>query len=135
MKKISVCALLVVTLFFICSSFLQDYDLAKSVERGKDVYTSNCVDCHMAGGIDPQDSYPPLAKSDFLKVPTDSLIRVILFGQSGEVAVNGKKYNDQMQGLDYLTDAQIADVLNYVRNSWGNKFPVIAPPQVKANRK
>ena len=40
-----------------------------------------------------------------------------------------------MLAQDYLTDDQVADVLNYVRNSWGNKMPAITPPQVKALRK
>ncbi len=63
------------------------------------------------------------------------MIGVILKGQSGEVVVNGKKYNAIMPAQDYLTDIQIADVLNYVRNSWGNKIPgTIIPATVKALR-
>ena len=135
MIKIAICALATTTIFLICTAFFQEYDLAKSIERGKDVYTSNCIDCHMAGGIDPQGQYPPLAKADYLTKPADSLINIVLQGQTGEILVNSKKYNDQMLAQDYLADAQIADVLNYVRNSWGNKFDVIAPQQVKSMRK
>jgi len=135
MTRIFVSILSIVTLVLAGSAFLQDYDLAKSIERGKDVYTANCIDCHMAGGIDPQGQYPPLAKSDYLQKSADSLIKVILHGQSGVVLVNGKKYDDQMLGEDFLNDAQIADVLNYIRNSWDNKFPVIIPQQVAALRK
>ena len=135
MKKVSVCFLTSISVFFVCTAFLQDYDLAKSIERGKDVYTANCNDCHRSNGIDAQDHYPPLAKSDYLMKPVDSLITIVLEGQTGEITVNDKKYNDEMLAQDYLSDAEIADVLNYVRNSWGNKMPVIAPPQVKALRK
>ena len=67
--------------------------------------------------------------------PVDSLITIVLEGQTGEIIVNDKKYNDEMLAQDYLSDAEIADVLNYVRNSWGNKMPVITPQQVKALRK
>ena len=59
----------------------------------------------------------------------------MLAGQTGEVIVNGEKYNDDMLAQDYLTDDQVADVLNYVRNSWGNKMQAIIPAQVKAFRK
>ena len=135
MKKILACILTVIIIFFVCTAFFQDYDLAKSIDRGKGVYTANCNDCHMSNGIDPQDQYPPLAKSDYLMKPVDSLITIVLEGQTGEIIVNDKKYNDQMLAQDYLSDAEIADVLNYVRNSWGNKMPVVTPQQVKALRK
>jgi nitrite reductase (NO-forming) len=82
------------------------------------------------------DINPPIAKADFLKKPSRTLINVILQGQSGEVVVNSKKYNALMPAQDYLSDEQIADVLNYIRNSWGNKIPgTITPASVKALRK
>lgn len=135
MKKFLVCLVVAGSMLFIGSAFRQEFDLVKSIERGKDVYTTNCIDCHMADGIDPQDTYPPLAKSDYLMKPADTLINIILQGQNGEVVVNGKKYNDDMQALGYLSDEQISDVLNYVRNSWGNKMDAITPPQIKLLRK
>jgi nitrite reductase (NO-forming) len=70
-----------------------------------------------------------------MKKPADSLIIVILKGQSGEVVVNGQKYNVPMPPMEYLTDEQIADVLNYSKNSWGNKIPgVVTLKMVKALR-
>jgi len=89
----------------------------------------------MQAGKDPNDIFPPLAKADYLKKPADSLINIVLEGQTGEIVVNGKKYNGQMLPQNYLSDGQIADVLNYVRNSWGNKMPAIMPPQVTGQRK
>jgi mono/diheme cytochrome c family protein len=134
MKKIIIFSMASITIFFIATSFYQEFDLAKSVERGKNVYTSNCIDCHRAEGIDPSE-YPPLAKSDYLQNPADTLINVLLLGQSGPVTVNGTQYNDDMQAVDYLSDTDISDVLNYIRNSWGNKGDAIIPNQVKALRK
>ncbi len=123
-------------LVLICSSFFQSYNLAKSVERGKEVYTSYCVNCHMADGNGQPDVFPPLAKADYIKQPAKILIGIILKGQTGEITVNKKTYNGVMPAQDYLTDDQIADVLNYSRNSWGNKIPgVINPAQVKGLRK
>jgi nitrite reductase (NO-forming) len=78
--------------------------------------------------------YPPLAKTNYLK-DTKKLIEIVLKGQSGEIMVNGKKYNTDMPAQAYLTDEQIADVLTYVRSSWGNKYPAVKPTQVKAQRK
>ena len=135
MKKAAVCALAIVSIILVCTAFFQEYDLSKSIERGKEVYILNCMDCHMAEGTATLNQYPPLAKADYLLKPADTLITIILEGQTGEVVVNGEKYNDQMLAQDYLSDAQIADVLNYVRNSWGNKMAAIIPQQVKALRK
>lgn len=90
----------------------------------------------MEDGNGTPEINPPVAKADYLKNPSKILINVILKGQSGEVVVNGKKYNILMPAQDYLTDIQIADVLNYVRNSWGNKIRgTITPAMVKALRK
>jgi len=135
MMKVWVCLIATVSLFFIGSSFFQDFDLAKSIERGKEVYINNCVNCHNEDGKATEGLYPPLAKSDYLQKSADTLINVVLSGQTGEVVVNGEKYNTDMPAQDYLTDDQVADVLNYVRNSWGNKMPAILPAQVKALRK
>ena len=88
----------------------------------------------MENGQGMEGVNPPLAKTSYLK-DTKKNIDIILNGQTGEVVVNGKKYNAIMNPLNYLDDKQIADVLNYVRNSWGNKYPIVTPAQVKAERK
>ena len=135
MKKTCMGLIGTVSIVFVCSAFFQDYDLAKSIERGKEVYANNCLSCHNDDGKATEGLYPPLAKSDYLQKTADTLINVILAGQTGEVIVNGEKYNDEMLAQDYLTDDQVADVLNYVRNTCGNKMTAIVPAQVKALRK
>lgn len=119
----------------IAAAFIQPADLAKSVAKGKSVYANNCMNCHMEDGKGIANAFPPLAKSDYLKKPAKDLIAVVLKGQSGEVKVNGVVYNGNMPAQDYLTDEEIADVLNYVSNSWGNKnLKPILPSQVKQQR-
>jgi len=121
---------------FLLGSFISHQDLEESIKRGKEVYVLNCQNCHMEDGKGTPEINPPLADADYLKNPADTLIEVILNGQSGEVVVNGQKYNIKMRSQDYLTDIQIADVLNYIRNSWGNKIPgAIVPEMVKPLRK
>lgn len=115
----------------------QDNSLEQSIKRGEEVYTANCLTCHMQKGEGMEGAYPPLAKADFItkdKTGKKS-IGVILNGLTGEITVNGKKYNVPMPAQNYLTDQQIADVLNYVRNSWGNKAKAITEDMVKAERK
>jgi mono/diheme cytochrome c family protein len=110
------------------SGALPSQDLAESIKRGKEVYATYCQSCHMEDGKGIPGVNPPVAKADYMKKPTDTLIYVILKGQSGEVMVNGKKYNVPMPPMEYLTDEQIADVVNYTKNSWGNKIPGVAKP-------
>jgi nitrite reductase (NO-forming) len=127
---------LITLVFFLLSSFIPDQSLKESIKRGKEVYTLFCQNCHMEDGKGTPEINPPVAKADYIKKPARTLIDIILKGQSGEVIVNGKKYNTIMPAQEYLTDIQIADVLNYVRNSWGNKVPgLVTPAMVKTRRK
>ncbi len=130
---------IVLTFFvsFIClMSFrgVQKFDLKASIERGKEVYNAQCITCHMEKGEGIEGVFPPLAKSDYLMADKNRSIRQILEGASGEMTVNGKTYNGEMPAID-LTDEQVSDVLNYVRNSWGNKGPAVTPSEVKGQRK
>lgn len=127
---------LIILAIGLASSTLPDQDLKESVKRGKEVYTTYCQNCHMEDGNGVADLNPPLAKSDYLKKPTKTLVGILLEGQSGDVIVNGKRYTGAMPAMDYLTDIQVADVLNFCKNSWGNKIPgVVTPGAVKAQRK
>lgn len=123
---------------FISATFIvftnQEKNLQESMKRGKEVYALYCQNCHMENGQGMEGVNPPLAKTTYLK-DTKKNIGIILNGQTGDVVVNGKKYNAIMNPLNYLDDKQIADVLNYIRNSWGNKYPIVTPAQVKAERK
>ena len=120
----------------ILSSAFNSQNITESIKRGKEVYALFCQNCHMEDGKGTPDINPPLAKADYLKRSEKTLIGIILNGQSGDVIVNGKKYNTIMPAQDYLSDQQIADVMNYVRNSWGNKLPgYITPALVKSLRK
>ncbi len=106
----------------------------QDAKNGKEVYSLHCQSCHMEKGEGVEGLYPPVAKTSYVK-DTKKIIGIILNGQSGEITVNEKKYNTDMPAQAYLTDQQIADVLTYVRSSWGNKYPAVTAAQVKAERK
>lgn len=122
MKRIYILfvAIAVATVSFSFKSVDQDAALKKSMEAGKDIYQGICLACHLNEGQGIGNVFPPLAKSDYLMADLDRSIKILIEGQQGELTVNGKKYNGVMPapGLD---DQDIADVLNYIRNSWGNK--------------
>ncbi|MEO8427304.1 MAG: copper-containing nitrite reductase [Verrucomicrobiota bacterium] len=91
------------------------------IQKGKSVYLQTCFVCHQPEGQGVPDQIPPLAKSDFLTgSDKGNIIRGVVAGRTGEITVNGKTYNGTMISMAYLTDDQIANVLTYVRNSWGN---------------
>jgi mono/diheme cytochrome c family protein len=88
----------------------------------------------MEKGEGLEDVYPPVAKSDYLMADKKRSIVQVLKGVTGEIKVNGKTYNGDMSGFD-LTDQEVSDVLNYIRNSFGNKGGAVTPAEVKAARK
>jgi mono/diheme cytochrome c family protein len=97
----------------------QNPELKKSMTRGKSVYTDFCVTCHLPNGKGVPKAFPPLANSDYLMTKRNESIKAIKYGQSGEIIVNGETYNNAMTSLG-LEDNEIADVMNYITNSWGN---------------
>lgn len=117
------------TLAITLLSFGQNFDLKASVKRGKTIYETSCITCHMAEGTGLEGVYPPLVKSKNL-ADKNRLIKVIVQGMRGPSKVNGVEYNGEMAGIS-LTNEQVTDVANYVRNSWGNKAPAILPSNVQ----
>jgi mono/diheme cytochrome c family protein len=135
MKKIAVSTALIITVISLFSfQPVQKFDLKASIARGKEVYTAQCISCHLEQGEGLEGVFPPLAKSDYLMADKKRSIQQVLHGISGEIKVNGVTYNGEMPGID-LTDEEVSDVLNYVRNSFGNKGPAITPAEAKAARK
>lgn len=92
---------------------------AEKLENGRHLYNETCVACHQANGEGIENAFPPLAKSDYLNADKERAIRIVLHGLSGSITVNGKKFNSVMPAQD-LTDEEIASVLTYVYNRFGN---------------
>ncbi|MHA7843713.1 MAG: c-type cytochrome [Winogradskyella sp.] len=99
----------------------KDPDVKASIERGKLVYNDLCITCHMSNGEGAPKVFPPLAQSDYLKNNQEESIKGIKNGMSGEIVVNGITYNSVMAPLG-LSNEEVADVMNYINNSWGNNF-------------
>src|SRR6056297_904521 len=97
----------------------QDTELKQSMARGNEIYADFCVSCHLQKGEGVPYTFPPLAKSDYLKANRENSIKAIKYGLQGEITVNGVTYNSAMMGLG-LEDDEVADVMNYISNSWGN---------------
>ena len=127
---------LVICVAILSISFKTTDPLAESIKRGKDIYSVSCVACHQADGKGMENIFPPLAKSDYLMADKKRSIKQVIYGATDPITVNGVKYTTPMMALGSLSDEQIADVLNYVRNSWGNKGDkdIVKPEEVKKAR-
>ena len=105
-----------------------------SMGRGKEIYLTYCMSCHQEQGEGIDGLYPPVAKSDYLMADKSRSIIQVLKGVSGEMTVNGKVYNMEMTGFD-LSAEETSDVLNYIRNSFGNKGDAVTPAEVTKLKK
>ncbi len=113
----------------------QKKPLEQSIADGEEIYNDFCIQCHLNTGEGVSGVFPPLAKSDFLVNNIEISIKGLKYGMSGPIVVNGEEYDGVMedQGLD---DDEIADVLNYILNNWGNQYnEIITLEQVASVKK
>jgi mono/diheme cytochrome c family protein len=106
----------------------------KSLEAGEKIYKKLCLSCHQADGDGVPNMSPPLIKTSCVLGDKEKLIGIVLNGLKN-VDINDETYNNPMPALgSVLKDQEIADVLTYVRNSFGNKASAITAAEVKAVR-
>jgi mono/diheme cytochrome c family protein len=140
MKKLLLTALLTFSLAF----FAQAQKANKAISTpaaardqllaGKKVYSKFCVSCHQLDGGGVPNLNPPLIKTTYVLGDKSRLIKIILNGSNESLEIDGETYSNPMPQLDILKDQEVADVLTYIRNSFGNKATAITAPEVKAQR-
>lgn len=105
------------------------------VQRGKKVFNQICITCHQATGQGVPGTFPPLAGSEWAQGDEQRIIRIVIAGLQGPIHVENKDFNNAMAALgSTLRDEQIADVLTYVRQEWGNKAPAVEAETVSKVR-
>ncbi len=109
-------------------------DPSARLTAGGTLYKTYCMGCHQAEGQGMQGTFPPLAKADYLMTDKSRAIEAVLNGLTGPIEVNGQRYNGVMPPMGHLKDDQIADILNYVRHSWGNEGDAVSTADVAAVR-
>ena len=97
---------------------------------GKTVYNQHCLPCHQTEANGVPGMYPPLTGTRMVQGDKEELIGIVLFGLEGEIEVKGEIYNTIMAPLPYLSNREVADVLTYVRQSFGNDASEITPDEV-----
>ena len=132
MKKATttICLLAALTLFI----FAKPLPPQDSKTRGKALYETYCLTCHQDDGSGVPKLNPPLIKTSYVTGDKKKLITWVLSGTTEKIAIDGKTYDNNMPAQDYLQDQEIADVLTYIRSSFGNKASAVTVAEVKAVR-
>lgn len=107
--------------------------VSEEYETGQKIYTQQCMVCHGPNGKGSEGMFPPLASSEWVN-DKGKLMRTVLAGLSGEIEVNGETYNQEMPGFARLTDQELAELLTYIRNSFGNKGSAVIAGEVYEER-
>ncbi len=95
-------------------------EMQESISRGAGIYNNFCASCHLSTGEGIKGVFPPLANSNWLTEKRKESIHAVKFGLKGPIEVNDEEYDNFMPALG-LNDQEIADVMNYINNAWGNR--------------
>ncbi len=116
----------------------KDKDLLGSYRKGRDQYKVTCGACHQADGKGLANMAPTLAKSDWVLGDVHRVIGVAVHGLMGPIKVNGELVEGVppiMPPHGFMKDEQLADILTYVRNAWGNRADGISAQEISDYRK
>ncbi len=98
---------------------------------GKHLYKLNCENCHQKDGKGQGRLYPPLANADYFLDNPNQAICVIKNGKKGKIIVNQQDYEITMLGFQELSNRDIADLMTYIGNAWGNNLGDFSSQQVE----
>jgi mono/diheme cytochrome c family protein len=108
---------------------------AETMKQGQAIYSKTCLPCHQPTGMGIPGAFPPLAGSEWVARDASIAVRNIVNGMQGPIVVKGATYNMPMPAVLGVSDKEIAAVVTYVNNSWGNKGPIVTEEEVKAIKK
>jgi nitrite reductase (NO-forming) len=106
----------------------------QQVKAGETLFNGTCSVCHQSNGAGVPNVFPPLAKSDFLAADPKRAIGIVINGLSGPVSVSGQNFNSVMPPMSQLNDDEVANILTYTLNSWGNPGGRVFTQEVAAVR-
>lgn len=112
---------------------IPEKSMQERMKNGLILYEANCAACHQKQGEGLAGAFPPLAKSDYLMARKDKGVGIPVHGLSGKIKVKGKEYDGVMPQMQ-LNDDEIASIMTYVRNSWGNKGDLVSAAEVQNSR-
>ena len=115
----------------LCLSSCGDPKFDQYFVRGEQLYVQHCSNCHQKDGKGLGLVYPPVDESDFMEQNFEATLCLMKYGVKGELAVNGKVYNQAMPGVRSLTDLEVAEIATYMYNSGTHKRGLILVTEVE----
>jgi nitrite reductase (NO-forming) len=112
---------------------IPEKSMQERMKNGQILYEANCAACHQKQGEGLAGAFPPLAKSDYLMARKDKGVGIPVHGLSGKIKVNSKEYDGVMPQMQ-LTNDEVASIMTYVINSWGNKGSLVTAAEVQKSR-
>jgi mono/diheme cytochrome c family protein len=130
-------SLIAATLLAAPAVLAEDFDVKASIERGKPLYMVTCIACHQPTGMGLPGAFPPLGGSEYVNGSPRRMVAIMLKGLQGPITVKGATFTNIMLPLDtqfpqLKDDKNVADVVNYVRNNFGNTATDAVTPQLVA---
>jgi mono/diheme cytochrome c family protein len=125
--------LIIIATLLVAGAALQD-GLTASIARGKKLYQAQCLTCHQVDGSGVMNMNPPLIKTTYVLGDKTALIRIVMEGMKTPLTIDDNEYHNIMPPHTTLSDQDIADVLTYVRHSFGNSATAVTAAEVKAIR-
>lgn len=117
-KKIIFISLAVLLGFYLLTKILNKI----SPNVGQETYEYHCAGCHGKDGLGLGGIVPPLAQADWMEENQNKIPCVIYNGLSTPIVVNSVTYHQEMLGLNYLSEIQVTNIINYINNTWGNEY-------------
>lgn len=99
--------------------------------QGRKLYSQHCANCHQPDGSGLGQLIPPLAGSDYLEKNKENVLCIIRWGLEGPIVVNGQEYNQPMPPNPQLKDIEIAKIVTYINNAWGNEGEFVQVQQAQ----
>lgn len=112
----------------------EEAPVSDELAAGRTVYNTYCAACHQRDGKGAPGMNPPLVNVNYVTGNKQELINIILKGFDKRTKINGEVYQNVMPPHNWLTDQQIADVLTYIRKSWGNSASDVTVDEVTKER-
>lgn len=133
--KISYRSFAIIFLSALVILFVNNGCQTEHFKQGKILYTNFCANCHMDDGSGLESLYPPLANADYIKEDPLKMVCIIRKGMAGEISVNGKTYNQPMEGIPQLSEFEISNIINYINQAWGNEMGFVKMSDIRTRLK
>ncbi len=103
----------------------------KPYRQGEILYQNFCANCHMDDGTGLAGNIPPLARADYVRQNQERLACIIRYGIEEEIVVNGKTYSNPMAAIPELSEFEIANIINYINQAWGNDYGYMPVKEIR----